>query len=79
MPLDELNLSAANLTGKARKLALQSEKLDWSGEDRADAGVVARADWYSLKPRVPFPSALYSAPCKFGSDSETEPNGHKDD
>ena len=61
-PLDTINTPVAKLTGAARRLAIQSNSLDWSDLDRADPDVVARADWNSLKPNSPFPAALYGSP-----------------
>jgi hypothetical protein len=55
IPLDELSPPAASLRGEAHRLALVSKRQDWSQEDRADPGVVARAAWYSQRPHNPFP------------------------
>jgi YVTN family beta-propeller protein len=54
--LDELNPPARALSGEARRLALASDRLDWSDVDRADAGTVARAVWHSVRPQQPFPA-----------------------
>jgi hypothetical protein len=59
VPIDELNPAPAALRGRARRLALQCEKLDWSEIDRANPGVVANAIWANRKPGIAFPSALY--------------------
>jgi YVTN family beta-propeller protein len=53
--LNDMNPPARALRGEARRLALASEKLDWSDVDRADATTVARAIWLSAKPNTPFP------------------------
>jgi hypothetical protein len=50
-----MNPAPTTLRGEARRLAEASARLDWSGVDRADASVVARAVWHSLKPGKPFP------------------------
>ncbi|HEY3414314.1 MAG TPA: alkaline phosphatase family protein [Armatimonadota bacterium] len=59
VPIDEMNPSTTALNGEARRLALASHKLDWSGVDRADATIVARAVWHSLRPDEPFPWAKF--------------------
>lgn len=53
--LDEMNPAPSALRGEARELAEASDRLDWSDVDRADARVVARAVWHSLKPNQLFP------------------------
>lgn len=55
IPLDEMNPPARALNGVRRQLAEASARLDWSDVDRADAGVVARAAWHSVRPKEPFP------------------------
>jgi len=55
IPLDEMNPPVRALSGEARRLALASERLDWSDVDRADAGTVARAVWHSTRGRQAFP------------------------
>ncbi|MDX1932129.1 MAG: bifunctional YncE family protein/alkaline phosphatase family protein [Capsulimonadales bacterium] len=62
IPLDERNPAPTALRGEARRLAEASERLDWSDVDRADAGIVSRAIWYSQFPNRPFPSAAYHPP-----------------
>ena len=55
VPLDELTPPLAATHGEARKLEKASAKLDWSGPDRANPTIVARAVWSEQRPRVPFP------------------------
>ena len=58
IPLDEMNPAPSALRGEAKRLALACSRLDWSGIDRADPAVVARANWLSRKPGIPFPARL---------------------
>jgi DNA-binding beta-propeller fold protein YncE len=60
--LDEMNPPTKSLTGLQRELALECERLDWSDVDRAEAGTVARAVWYSSRPNQPFPDRYYRPP-----------------
>jgi DNA-binding beta-propeller fold protein YncE len=53
--LDEINPPRTALSGEARKLAEASARQDWSGVDKADATVVARAMWSVQRPGEPFP------------------------
>ncbi len=53
--LSELNPAVSALRGESRRLAHACAQLDWSGLDRADPLIVARANWHSLKPNTPFP------------------------
>jgi hypothetical protein len=59
IPLDQMYKSIAALQGEARRLATASHRLDWSGVDRDDAGIVARAAWHSVQPNQPFPVAKF--------------------
>lgn len=61
VPLDEMNPPKTALRGEALRLAEACSRLDWSGVDRADAGVVARAVWSTRKPGKPFPVASFHA------------------
>jgi hypothetical protein len=67
VPLEEMNPPAKALQGEARRLSADSERLDWSEVDRADASTVARAVWNSRRPDRPFPSKQF------------HPNAEKDD
>ncbi len=53
--LSELNPAISALRGESRQLARASAKQDWSGLDRADPLIIARAIWHSQKPNIPFP------------------------
>ena len=59
VPIDEMNPSTTALRGEAKRLALASQKLDWSDVDRADATIVTRAVWNSMRPNTPFPWANF--------------------
>lgn len=59
VPLDEMNPPAKSLTGEARRLAELSSKMDWDDVDVADADVVARAAWQSVRPKERFPSEKF--------------------
>lgn len=62
VPIDEANPPVRALRGEARRLAKACERLDWSDVDRADAGVVARAVWGSVRGGVAFPAAAFNPP-----------------
>jgi YVTN family beta-propeller protein len=55
VPLNEMNPSKTALSGEALHWANASARLDWSGVDKADATVVARAMWSVQRPGEPFP------------------------
>ncbi|HVK04511.1 MAG TPA: bifunctional YncE family protein/alkaline phosphatase family protein [Armatimonadaceae bacterium] len=57
IPLDEMNPrpQALNHDPEAKRLAIASDRLDWSDVDRAHAETVARAVWHSRFPQRPFP------------------------
>ena len=61
IPLDQMNPKKAALRGEAKAWAQQSERLDFSSMDRANAGVLARAVWHSVHPRKPFPAQHFHA------------------
>lgn len=55
IPLDEMNPPARALKGEARRLAEACDRLNWTDVDRADAEVVSKAVWRSVRPNQPFP------------------------
>lgn len=57
--LDEMNPSAHALRGVARRLALASQRQDWSQVDRANPTVVAKSVWLATKPGIPFPTSKF--------------------
>ncbi len=68
VPLDELNPPARALAGEQRRLAEACDRLDWSDLDRADAQVVTRAVWRSLRPRQPFPERHFHPVARVDTD-----------
>ncbi|HEY0868641.1 MAG TPA: bifunctional YncE family protein/alkaline phosphatase family protein [Fimbriimonas sp.] len=62
IPLDQMNPDPKTLKGVQRELAIACENLDWSDVDRTHAMTVAKAVWYSVKPKVPFPERYYAVP-----------------
>ncbi len=59
--LDQMNPPKTALQGEAKAWASRSEKLDFSSMDRANAGILARAVWYSVYPSKPFPAQHFHA------------------
>lgn len=59
VPLDEMNPRPNALRGEAKRLALASEKLNWSAPDLADAETVSRALWNVQRPDAAFPTASF--------------------
>lgn len=58
--LDEMNPPAAALKDpEARRLAIASDRLNWSDVDRADAETVSRAVWKAQRPNEPFPTKAF--------------------
>ncbi len=55
VPLDEMNKSVGELKGKARDFALQSLKLDFDEEDRADEDTLNRILWFAMRGDRPYP------------------------
>lgn len=55
IPLDQMNPDKAALSGEALHWATASEKLDWSGVDKANPVTLARAVWHAQRPHDPFP------------------------
>jgi DNA-binding beta-propeller fold protein YncE len=55
VPLDEMNRSVKELTGKAREFALKSLELDFDEEDRADEDTLNRILWFSVRGDKPYP------------------------
>lgn len=69
IPLDERNPVKAALKGNALRLAIRSEKQDWTNYDKADPTTVAEAMWQSQRPNTPFPWAKFRPPSD-GDDDE---------
>jgi hypothetical protein len=61
IPLDELNPAPRALQGEARRLAEACDRLDWSDVDRANAEVVARSVWLSVRGSERFPEQHFHA------------------
>jgi hypothetical protein len=55
VPLDEMNRSVKELTGRAREFALKSLELDFDEEDRADEDALNRILWFSVRGDRPYP------------------------
>jgi YVTN family beta-propeller protein len=55
IPLDEMNRKVSELNGSARKFALQSLKLDFDEEDRADEDTLNRILWFATRGDQPYP------------------------
>jgi YVTN family beta-propeller protein len=60
-PLDEMNPAPRALQGEARRLAEACDRLDWSDVDRANAEVVARSVWLSVRGSERFPEQHFHA------------------
>lgn len=61
--LDETNPLASALVGEARRFAVRSASLDFSGPDRADEDVLNRILWFSARGGMAYPDP---SPAEFG-------------
>jgi hypothetical protein len=58
IPLDEMNKSAASLTGKAREYALLSSKPEFDHIDSGNDDLLNRILWFAAKGNQPYPKKM---------------------
>jgi YVTN family beta-propeller protein len=64
--LDEMNPPLVGLRGKARHLAAECARVNWSKPDQGDTKIVARAAWNTQRPHGHFPWKYFNP----GNDSD---------
>jgi hypothetical protein len=58
IPLDEMNKTAASLSGKAKKLALQSSLPEFDHIDGGNDDLLNRILWFAAKGNTPYPKQM---------------------
>ena len=71
VPLDEMNKSAASLTGKAKQFALLSALPEFDQVDKGDDDLLNRILWFSAKGNQPYPKMM-TVPKKLRKDDDDD-------
>jgi hypothetical protein len=58
IPLNEMNISAASLTGKAKRYALLSSTPQYDNIDSGDDNLLNHILWFSAKGNIPYPKQM---------------------